>query len=145
LCEDKDLAQSCEIASQHPSPAWQLGGLPDEADVVTIPEGLSRFEQAVMLASHLDFIAPTDLLEHNIANSKTVATQTLSQLRDAGVIGQYDRTRKASPTNPQPTAPTATQSGEGWLASGSPSGESASHTGKVRNVRLNMPRFGEVN
>lgn len=73
----------------------------------TIDRTLSRFEQAKMLTYQLGWITSSDLLEYEIATGKTVAKNLLNDLRQAGFIGEYDPSRKASPTRHQQATTTS--------------------------------------
>jgi DNA segregation ATPase FtsK/SpoIIIE-like protein len=99
LVRDKDLTQAITQACAYPIPAQQWGAVASEPETPVIEPNASRLEQATMLLPHLDYVASSDLLEHGIADSKTVAKQVLTELREAGLIGAYDKSRKASPVS----------------------------------------------
>jgi len=104
---ERALDHAVSVASEHkvaPTPAVTVNTRP------TVDPTLSRFEQAVMLAGQLEWIASSDLLEYEIATGKTVAKNLLNDLRQAGVIGKYDKSRKASPVRRQQVTLAATTS-----------------------------------
>lgn len=102
----------------------------------TIDPTLSAYEQAVSLARQIDWIASSDLLERDIATGKTVAKELLSELRKAGEIGEYDKSRKASPTRRNPPEATSHRDQSDQLAASTAASWKASVTQNDQSDQL---------
>lgn len=97
LVRHEDLTHAVTQACAYPVPAWQWERVANEPTPPVIDPNASRLEQATTLLPLFDYIASSDLIEYGVADSKTIAKQVLTELRAAGLIGAYDKSRKASP------------------------------------------------
>jgi S-DNA-T family DNA segregation ATPase FtsK/SpoIIIE len=105
LADREDLTRAVTQACAYPTPTWQWESVATEPAKPVIDPNASRFEQATALLPHFEDIASSDLIEYGVADSKTIAKQVLTELRAAGFIGPYDKSRKASPVIHQRVAP----------------------------------------
>jgi S-DNA-T family DNA segregation ATPase FtsK/SpoIIIE len=145
LVTDKDLTRATEAARAYPVPSWQLNGVATEADAPTLDPSLSPFEQAVMLLESFEDIRSSDLIKAGVVGSSTPAKALLSDLRNAGYIGAYDPSAKASKVLTSPDFETSTRPGDDTRSRVHGTGETASPTHKDRKDGLNVLRLRTVN
>jgi S-DNA-T family DNA segregation ATPase FtsK/SpoIIIE len=91
---EHDLDKIVEVARAQQPSRYRLDSLPQ---VATIDASLSPLDAARELAFRVDWLSSSTLVEAGIATSNTVGKQLLSELRDEGIVGAHDFSKRASP------------------------------------------------
>ncbi|MEM7737601.1 MAG: hypothetical protein AAF267_17610, partial [Deinococcota bacterium] len=80
-----------------PIPARRRSRLEGVQNVAIKQEGLPPFEQACEYIKDKDDITARELLEVGIASSKTKGKELMAQLKKAGFLGKFDKSRRTTP------------------------------------------------
>jgi DNA segregation ATPase FtsK/SpoIIIE-like protein len=95
--DDKTLAKAVKAASTYAASSWTLEGLQGASESLPDFSKMSQLEGAMSLCERLEEIRSQDLVDVGICDSQAVGKKLIKQLRDQGIVGAYNPSRKSSP------------------------------------------------
>lgn len=100
--DEHDITRAVNQACEHDVPSWQLTEL---QPMVHIDESLSPYERAMNFIQGEHWVNASDLVKAGVCKSETKGRYLIQDLRAAGLVGEHDTSRKASPVHQHPANP----------------------------------------